>query len=121
MRGEWLGNPDGRGYAQYAGHAKLLYEKKEFSGKEFSYGDTYIDRLRNRLDGTGSAETLLRAGINHHITLVVNQIANLFGTSIADGPSRAPTPNQRPPQGARKSGREAYAVKAAPGQARPTN
>lgn len=119
MRGEWLGNPDGPGYAQYAARAKLLYQKKEFSGKEFSYGDTYIDRLRNRLDGTGSAETLLRAGINHHITLVVNQIASLYGTSTGGGLSRRQSPNQRPPQGANKSAPVVYAADPSSGLVRP--
>jgi len=119
MRGEWLGNPDGPGYAQYAAHAKLLYEKNEFSGKEFSYGDSYIDRLRSRLDGTGSPETLLRAGVNHHITLVVNQIASLFGTSIGGGLSRRESPNQRPPRGANKSASVAYAGDLSSGLVRP--
>lgn len=119
MRGEWLGNPDGTGYAQYAAHAKLLYEKEEFSGNNFSYGDTYIDRLRSRLDGTGSAETLLRAGINHHITLVVNQIANLFGTSTGGGPFRGSQPNLRLRQGVSKSMPAAYASDSSLGRARP--
>jgi hypothetical protein len=121
MRGEWLGNPDGRGYAQYAAHAKLLYEKNEFSGKKFSYGDSYIDRLRNRLDGTGSPETLIRAGVNHHITLVVNQIASLFGTSTGGGPSRGSQPNLRRPQGMSKSMPAAYAADSSRGPARPAS
>lgn len=121
MRGEGLRNPGGPGYDQYAAHAKLLYLRKEFFGKEFSYGDMYIDRLRNRLDGTGSPETLIRAGVNHHITLVVNQISNLFGTSTGDGLSGGSTPNQRPPQGANRSGSAAYAGDSSHGQVRPAS
>jgi hypothetical protein len=121
MRGEGLQNPDGPGYAQYAAHAKLLYQRSEFSGKEFSYGDLYIDRLRNRLDGKGSAETLLRAGINHHITLVVNQIANLFGTSTGGGLSRGSHPNLRPERGASKLRPAAYAADSSLDQVRRAN
>ena len=118
MRGEGLNT--GPGFTQYAAHAKLLCQRKDFSGKTFSDGDLYIDRLRNQLDGTGNLETLVRAGINHHITLVVNQIAKLFGTSAGAGLFREPTPNQRPPQGVSKLRPSAYAADSSPGQVRLT-
>ena len=77
MRGEGLLNEDGPGYAQYAANAQLLCERPEFCGADFSYGDHYIYQLGNEVGPVGSPEVLLRAGINHHISYVVQQISNL--------------------------------------------
>ena len=81
MRGEGLRNPDGPGYAQYPANAMQLCRRSEYCGSGFSYGDSYIEELSNRVGSAGSPETLLRAGINHHLTFVVRQIASLFGSS----------------------------------------
>jgi hypothetical protein len=74
-------------FEMYLANANLLSKKdKRFYGKDFSYGDNYINEKGIHYDryikdpnikGTGSTETWLMAGINHHLTLVVNQIANL--------------------------------------------
>jgi T4 beta protein len=106
MRGEGL--KTGPGFVQYAAHAKLLCQRNEYRGEKFSDGDLYIDRLRNGLDGTGNLETVLRAGINHHITLTVTQISNLFGTSIDGVPSREASPKATARRGGHKPGRAAY-------------
>lgn len=81
MRGEGVRNPDGPGFAQWPANAQLLRERPEFCGANFSYGDQYIEKMGMQLKRTGNAMTWLRAGFNHHITLVVRQIANLFGIS----------------------------------------
>jgi len=74
-------------YEHYLAHANLLVKDKRYYGKNFSYGDEYVDEkakhfavyIKNPLvKGTGTPETWLRAGINHHLVLVAHQVANLF-------------------------------------------
>lgn len=73
-------------YGMYLAHAKLLSTDRRFYGENFSYGDQYIaEKARHynvymkdkRIKGTGTPETWIRAGINHHLVLTVRQIANL--------------------------------------------
>jgi len=73
-------------YEKYLANAALLVNDNRFYGENFSLGDQYISRkakhfetyIKNPLiKGTGSTETWLRAGINHHLTLVAHQIASL--------------------------------------------
>ncbi len=80
MRGEGVFNDDGPGFAQWPANAQLLCCRPEFCGADFSYGDTYIERMSRQTMSTGSAETWLRAGVNHHMTFVVRQLTNLFET-----------------------------------------
>jgi hypothetical protein len=88
MRGEGLRNEGGPGYKQYQANAQLLCERPEFCGAGFSEGDRYIEELSMGIGGMGNPEMLLWAGINHHITFVVNQITTLFGASTGNTPSR---------------------------------
>lgn len=75
----------------YLASAAELLEDKRFYGENFSNGDKYIAEKANHypqymkekdrgrdIKGTGSTETWLRAGINHHLALVAYQIANSF-------------------------------------------
>ncbi len=73
-------------HEMYLAHAKILSGDDRFYGDDFSYGDKYIAEKAQHYDvyiknpkvkGTGSTETWLRAGINHHLTLVAHRIANL--------------------------------------------
>lgn len=70
-------------------NAKVLAGDQRFYGEDFSYGDKCIVEKANYYDeyiknpdkkGTGSIETWLMIGINHHLALVVHQIANLSGS-----------------------------------------
>ena len=81
MRGEGIRNDDGPGYAGYLGNAILLVGRPEYCGENFSAGDQYIKQMSAQTKRTGSPETWIRAGINHHLTFVVRQIARLFGTA----------------------------------------
>lgn len=83
MRGEGVFNEGGAGTAQWPANALLLCEQSEYCGDTFSYGDKYIKEKSSQYDKPGSATTWLRAGINHHMTFVVRQLANLLGTSTA--------------------------------------
>jgi len=77
-------------YDKYLASAAVLVGDPRFYGEDFSYGDKYVSEKakhfpkyiteknkKHNIGGTGSTETWLRAGINHHLTLVVHQIANL--------------------------------------------
>jgi hypothetical protein len=108
MRGE--GMKTGPGSIQYAANAQLLVERPEFCGASFSAGDQYIyDLSRYRTKGTGSPETLIRAAINHHVTMVLDQIAKLFVISAGDEPGAGLFLSQQRPRVERKSPRELYA------------
>lgn len=91
MRGEGVRNDDGPGYAQWPANAMMLCERPEFRGEGFSAGDRYIKEMsaeveKNGSGRTGDAGTWLRAAFNHHLTLTVRQIANLFGPSTGRAP-----------------------------------
>jgi hypothetical protein len=88
---EWLiMKGDVRRFDQYLAHAQILVGMEQFYGQDFSVGDTYIkekadyrleyERLRlsdpTKAKGTGRAEDWIRAGINHHLSVVVDQLAN---------------------------------------------
>lgn len=75
-----------RKYEMYLAHAKLLSTDRHFYGEDFSYGDQYIaEKARHynvyikdkSIKGTGTPETWIRAGINHHLVLTARQISNL--------------------------------------------
>ena len=70
----------------YLASAAELIKDSRYYGRNFSFGDNYInDKAKHfpvyikkpEIKGTGSTETWLRAGINHHMTLVSTQIAKL--------------------------------------------
>ena len=67
------------GFLQYLGLANLLLQEKEYLGDKFSKGDEYIAEKGSNMSATkpGTPTTWLRAGINHHISLVVDQIIKL--------------------------------------------
>ena len=116
--GEGLFNDGGPGNAQYGANALLLSEREEFCGRSFSYGDQYIDDL-GRGFGTGTPETLLRAGTNHHITFVTGQLSKSVSTSIGDVPFLGQYPNQQFPRAERRSTRAAYNARDQLRQTRP--
>jgi len=73
-------------YDKYLASAAILVGDERFYGENFSDGDKYISEkakhfktyIKNTaIKGTGSTETWLRAGINHHLALVAHQVAKL--------------------------------------------
>lgn len=69
-----------------ASAAELVKDERYYYGESFSDGDKYIAEkakhftkyIKNpAIKGTGTPETWLKAGINHHLVLVAHQIANL--------------------------------------------
>jgi hypothetical protein len=66
------------GREQWHGHAQLLCDDENlFYGEGFSWGDAFIHEKSLDSKSYGSYEIWLRAGINHHMTVVSRQIANL--------------------------------------------
>lgn len=66
------------GREQWHGHAQLLCDDENlFYGESFSWGDAFIHEKSHDGKNYGSHEIWLRAGINHHMTVVSRQIANL--------------------------------------------
>lgn len=73
-------------FEYYLANAKSLVGDDLFYGENFSSGDKFIfdkaayygEYMKDQSKkGTGSTEGWLTAGINHHLTLVVNQISKL--------------------------------------------
>ncbi len=77
MRGEGLFHDNSPGFAQYPANALLLSSRDEFCGKNFSFGDKYIYEMGQQNIKYGNPMSWLKAGINHHITLVVRQLSSL--------------------------------------------
>jgi hypothetical protein len=81
MRGENVFNRDGPGFKQYPDWAILLCDLPEYCGETYSSGDEYIKEMSLQSTKTGDASEWLQAGINHHMTFVVRQLASLRGSS----------------------------------------
>lgn len=74
-------------FGLYLANANLLStDSSIFYGEDFSFGDKYIaekgkhylNYIKNpNIKGTGSTETWLMAGINHHIACTIDQISKL--------------------------------------------
>jgi hypothetical protein len=77
MRGEGVLNEEGPGYAQWPANAQLLCERPEFCGPNYCWGDTFVKDMSTQLARTGSAKEWLAAGINQHITMVVNHLIDV--------------------------------------------
>jgi hypothetical protein len=65
------------GWDQYHEVARMVANHEVYSGRPFSAGDEYIHKCASRDDGPGNASTWRFVGVNHHITYVVRQLANL--------------------------------------------
>lgn len=80
VRGEGLRNPKGAGFKQYPAQAQILANQRDvFKGENFSVGDAYIAEKAKDINTkkTGNPKTWLEAGINHHVSLVADQISSL--------------------------------------------
>lgn len=65
------------GFDQYFELCKTLIGGPEYSGRDFSWGDRYIDDCANGMTGPGNATTWRKVGTNHHLTLVTRELAKL--------------------------------------------
>lgn len=80
---EWLifkaRSPTRHGYDQFNTICVAIVDRPEYAGSDFSWADGYIARCAANQDGPGNATTWIQVGTNHHITAVVEQIANYGG------------------------------------------
>jgi hypothetical protein len=83
LRGEGLRNEGGAGHQQYIAHARLIVKQNFFKGANYSFGDNYIiERAQPSNILTGNPTTWLKAGINHHMTVVVKQLSSSFANKV---------------------------------------
>ena len=61
---------------QYPKLAMIIKKHKAWKGKTFSWGDGFIDKCSHK-ECVGNATDWRAVGMNHHIVLTVQQIANL--------------------------------------------
>lgn len=64
--------------SQFPSLASRLRALPQYSGRDFSWGDAYIDDCASGIGGPGSATTWRQVGTNHHLTFVVRQLASFF-------------------------------------------
>ncbi len=74
-RGEGLRNKKGAGHKQYPALAQIIIGQNFFKGENFSAGDKYIAERAADNTKTGNPTTWLKAGLNHHLTLITKQLA----------------------------------------------
>lgn len=65
------------GFQQYFELCRILVDRQEFSGPDYSWGDRYIADCAEGILGPGNATTWRKVGTNHHITLIVRSLANV--------------------------------------------
>ena len=82
--GSWLvlkgRNLRDHGYEQFYDVCADLIARDEYSGREFSWGDEYIDDCANRRVGTGNLTTWRKVGTSHHLSYVLRELATAFGS-----------------------------------------
>lgn len=61
---------------QYEALAAEIVQEAYFTGSNFSGGDQYIFDVANGSDGPGNPMSWVRAGLNHHLAVVVNEFAS---------------------------------------------
>ena len=64
------------GFDQYFELCKTLVKLPEFFGKNYSWGDQYIAACALGQTGPGNATTWRKVGTNHHLTVIVQEIAS---------------------------------------------
>lgn len=60
--------------------ARTIASHPQFTGRDYSWGDQWIADCAVRATSPGNAGIWRKAALNHHLTLVPNQIANLGGS-----------------------------------------
>jgi hypothetical protein len=68
------------GFEQFREVSRELLQAPEYSGSTFSWGDSYIEGCAYGRTGTGNLTTWRQVGTSHHLSFVVRQLANLYGS-----------------------------------------
>jgi len=67
-------------FEQFREHCNTVVSTSDFMGSEYSEADRYIAGCAAGSEKTGNLTTWRWVGTNHHLTKVVEDIANLFGS-----------------------------------------
>jgi len=82
--GSWLvlkgRNLRDHGYEQFHDVCGDLIGRAEYSGRQFSWGDEYIDDCARRRVGTGNLTTWRKVGTSHHLAFVLRELASTSGS-----------------------------------------
>jgi hypothetical protein len=81
LRGYQPDSEKNRTYDQFKGHGILLCASEHYFGRSFSSGDRFIYERTQKGYGPGNAGQWRAAGINHHMTLTIEQLLSTDGTS----------------------------------------
>lgn len=65
------------GFSQFNDLCRVLVERPEYCGRDYSWGDRFIADCALGSAGPGNATTWRKVGVNHHLTLVANAVASL--------------------------------------------
>lgn len=68
------------GFAQFHDLCRDLIERQEYSGRQFSWGDEYIDDCAAERVGRGNLTTWRKVGTSQHLVFVADQIATVTGS-----------------------------------------
>lgn len=63
------------GFSQYFDLCETLVAREEYWGRSFSWGDKFISDCAEHIAGPGNATTWRKVGVNHHITVVVEELS----------------------------------------------
>lgn len=66
------------GYEQFQQLAEQIVAHEGFCGADFSWGDQFIVDCANGEAGTGNLTSWVKAGTNHHLEFVTNQLSTAF-------------------------------------------
>lgn len=64
-------------YKQYHGLSAKLISREEYQGKDFSWGDEYIEKCATLDVGSGNLTTWVTVDTCHHLTSVAGQVAKI--------------------------------------------
>ena len=65
------------GHDQFNEICRLLLQRKEYSGPDYSWGDGYIKKCADNEDGPGNTTTWRKVAFSHHITLTAGQVSTV--------------------------------------------
>lgn len=82
---EWIivkghGLHKGNKFDQFRDLSSKILSFPEYRGTSYSWGDDFLYKCSKGSVGTGNLTTWVRVDTNHHLTLVGEQISNLFGS-----------------------------------------
>lgn len=66
---------------QMHNHCEAIFGKEFYRGEGYSFGDLFISQCASKSHGPSSLTRWKTVGINHHMTVVMDDLANLHGSA----------------------------------------